>query len=164
MRYLFGMPRWGSYAGRMMDVKRVLIAVSAESAEARFNYMSQVGMQGSYLEGSVLDQVFSRMQGNGISSAQVLMDAASEEIPIYQVDSTNAATVLPKVSLSSAARSEINAAIAAGKTVTLPQYAPREVMGYIIQDPHTGAAAYLIDGGLSEGTFTGSGWGWRLHS
>ncbi|HET9452606.1 MAG TPA: transglutaminase domain-containing protein, partial [Aggregicoccus sp.] len=151
VRYLFGMPRWGSYAGRMMDVKRVLLAVSAESSQARFDYMSQVGMQGSYLEGSVLDQVFSRMQGTGISSAQVLMDAAEAQIPIYHVDATNAATVLPRVSLSSAARAEINSAVASGKTVLLPQYAPREVMGYVIQDPHTGAAAYLIDGGLSGG-------------
>jgi hypothetical protein len=154
VRYLFGLPRWGSYTGRMMDVKRVLLAVSAESDKARFDYMSQVGMQGSYLEGSVLDQVFSRMQGTASSSAQVLMDAAEEGIPIYHLDSTNAAAVLPKLSVSADVRAEITAAIAAGKTVLLPQYAPRDVMGYVIQDPHTGAAAYLIDGGLSGGIGT----------
>jgi len=151
VRYLFGLPRWGSYNGRTMDVKRVMLAVSAESNQARFDYMSQAGMQGSYLEGAVLDQVFGRMQGTSSSSAQVLIDAAEAEIPIYSINQTNVATVLPMVSVSEDVRQEITAAIAAGKTVLVPRSDPRGVTGYVIQDPETGAAAYLIEGGLSGG-------------
>lgn len=151
VRYLFGLPRSGSFSARMMDVKRVLLAVSADSDQARFDYMSQVGMQGSYLEGSVLDQVFQRMPGEASSTAQVFLDAASDQIPIYSLDASNVGTVLPMLAVSSDVRSEIAAAVQAGKIVVVPKSAPRGVMGYLIQDRETGAGAYLIDGGLSGG-------------
>jgi hypothetical protein len=151
VRYLFGMPRSGSFNGPMMDVKHVLIAVAGGTAAERFRFMTQSGVQGSYLESSVLDQVFSRLPGTSHSTTQVLLDAASEQVPVYTLNAGNVAAVLPTLEVSADTRSELAAAVQAGKIVVVPKYAPRGVMGYIIQDPETGAGAYLIDSGASGG-------------
>jgi hypothetical protein len=51
--------------------------------------------------------------------------------------------------------SDINTAVAQGKTVLVPQtnvnIGPWSGVGYIIQDETTGAGAYLISGGASGG-------------
>jgi hypothetical protein len=148
--YLFGLPRSGSYQKQNMDVKRSQIAVAAASAQARVEYMSQAGIQESYLESSIWEQLFSRFQGRGYSTAQVLMDAANEGIPIYTLDAGNAA-LLSKVTVSDEARATISSALAAGKRVIVPQRAPRGVSGYVIQDVQTGGGAYMIDGELAGG-------------
>ncbi|MBF5043867.1 transglutaminase domain-containing protein [Aggregicoccus sp. 17bor-14] len=151
VRYLFGMPRSGSFNGPMMDVKHVLVGVAGGTADERFRFMSQSGVQGSYLEGSVIDQVFSRRQGAAHSTAQVLIDAAREQVPIYTLDAGNVAAVLPTLQVSADLRSELAAAVAAGKIVVIPKYAPRGVVGYILQDRETGAGAYMIDSGANGG-------------
>ncbi|QSQ23977.1 transglutaminase domain-containing protein [Pyxidicoccus parkwayensis] len=151
VRYWFGLPRSGTFASYVMDVQRVTVAVTADSAKQQVDFMSQAGLQGSYLEGSVFEQLFRRFQGTGQSTAQVLVDAAADNIPIYRIDASNVDTVLPQLSISEDVRSDIVNGVAAGKRVTIPQRAPRGVTGYIVQDPATGAAAYLIEGGLNGG-------------
>jgi hypothetical protein len=46
------------YKSRQVDVKHNVQVAIAKTNEARFNYMNQSGIHGSYLEGSVLDQLF----------------------------------------------------------------------------------------------------------
>jgi transglutaminase-like putative cysteine protease len=150
VRYQFGIARSASYSIYQMDLKRVLQAVAAPSDKVRIDYMSQSGLQGSYLESSAFEQLFSRLQGSGASTSQVLIDAAERGIPIYTIDASNQG-VLAKVSLSAEAMADVNAAIAEGKRVIVPQRAPGAISGYILQDPTTGAAGYLIDGALSGG-------------
>ncbi|MCY1020835.1 DUF6310 domain-containing protein [Pyxidicoccus sp. MSG2] len=151
VRYWFGLPRSGTFASYVMDVQRVTVGVTADSAKQQVDFMSQAGLQGSYLEGSVFEQLFRRFQGTGQSTAQVLVDAAADDIPIYRIDSSNVDTVLPLLSVSEDVRQDIVNGVAAGKRVTIPQRDPRGVTGYIVQDPQTGAAAYLIEGGLNGG-------------
>lgn len=155
VRYLFDIPRSGYYQGRQMDVKRVVLAAMADSAQARLAFMNQAGMQGSYFEGSVFDQLFSRPQGKSISAAQLLMDANQQAIPIYRINQANLDAVLPQLAVSTAVRTDIINAVQAGRIALVPQ---RELThgtwsgsGYILQDPQSGAAAYLIEGGANGG-------------
>ncbi len=159
VRYLFGIPKSGYYHTRQIDVRRNVQMVVGETAQARFDFMSHIGIHGSYLEGSVLDQLFGQTWMPGRSTTQVLMEAAQQNIPIYTITPTNLQTVLPQLSLTADVREEIINAVSVGKTVVIPQ---RDLTqgrwvgtGYIIQDPVTGAGAYLIDGGYNGGTWEG---------
>jgi PKD repeat protein len=117
--------------------------------------MSQIGMHGSYLEGSVLDQLFGLQRQPGISAAQLLMEANDQDIPIYTITADNVNSIRPILNVGEDVQSDITNAIHAGKQVIVPQ---RELVhgnwkgaGYIIQDPVTGEGVYLLSGGLNGG-------------
>jgi hypothetical protein len=48
--YFFGIAGNGIYKSRVIDVQQNIQAVGANSPEARFEYMSQTGIYGSYLD------------------------------------------------------------------------------------------------------------------
>jgi PKD repeat protein len=153
--YFFGIPRSGNYRSRQVDVKLNLQIVVAPTDTARFNFMSQIGMHGSYLEGSVLDQLFGLQRQPGISAAQLLMEANDQGIPIYTITADNVNTIRPILNVGEDVQLDITNAIHAGKQVIVPQ---RELVhgnwkgaGYIIQDPVTGEGVYLLSGGLNGG-------------
>jgi hypothetical protein len=113
------------------------------------------GYQGSFMEAEAFDQFEGAEVKKGISAVQLLDDAISVGIPVYQVTSANAAAVLPLLSLDARVKSDVNNAIATGKTVVVPgqnlDHGAWRGVGYIVQDPSTGAGAYLISGGLAGG-------------
>lgn len=147
----FGVPRVGSYKRRIMDVQRSLHVVQATSNDDRLNFSEFSGLVGSYLESYVFDQMFSKRAGNSIAAAQLLQDAARFQVPVYSIDQSNKDAILPLLSISRAALSDITSALAAGKTVIVSQRALGDFLGYIIRDPVTGAGAYLISGSLNGG-------------
>jgi hypothetical protein len=156
--YFFGIARKGIYKSRGVDVQQNIQAVVAPSFEARFEYMSQSGIYGSYLENIIIEQLFNYELGR-VSATQVLMEANEQQIPIYAITSENIDTVLPLLAVSSEVKTDIVNAIHAGKHAIVPQ---REIVhgnwqgsGYIIQDSITGAGAYLLEGGLRGGALEG---------
>lgn len=155
--YLFGSPRSGVYESRIMDVKQSLIGAAGSDPAKVIAFVKQSGIQGSYLEGSVFDQLENRPTpaSKGISSIHLLSAAAGQGIPIYRITSANASAVLPLLQLSSAVESDISTAVSQGKTVLAPErnvnLGPWSGAGYIIQDEATGAGAYLISGGANGG-------------
>ena len=153
--YLFGTPRSGVYQSRIMDVKRSFVGVAGADVERERMFVRTSGLQGSFLEGSVLDQLYQMPLGEGISAVQLFQDAILAGIPIYHVTQANAEQVLPLLQVPSAVRADIVNAINADKTVLVPE---RDFLkdnyrgiGYIVEDPATGAGAYLISGGLNGG-------------
>jgi len=144
---------------RVVDVQQNIQAVVAPSFEARFEYMSQTGIYGSYLENTIIEQLFDYELGRGVSATQVLMEANEQQIPIYAITKENIDTVLPLLAVSGKVKTDIVNAIHAGKHAIVPQ---REIQhgnwqgsGYIIQDSITGAGAYLLEGGLNGGALEG---------
>lgn len=153
--YLFGVPRSGVYQSRIMDVKRSAVGVASSDEDRKRAFVRTSGLQGSFLEGSVLDQLYQRPLGEGVSAVQLLQDATRAGIPVYHVTPANSAQVLPLLQVPSAVRADIVNAVGTGKTVLVPE---RDFLkdnyrgiGYIVEDPATGAAAYLISGGLNGG-------------
>ncbi|MBL4898559.1 MAG: hypothetical protein COA42_22800 [Alteromonadaceae bacterium] len=153
--YFFGVARSGQYQSRIMDVKRSISAVAGGTAEQRRLYVEQSGLQGSFLEGSVFDQLYGRSEKSGISAVQLIVDSNLFGIPLHFVTSDNIVNVMPRLTVSSDIKRDISNAINAGKTVLVPE---RELTrgnwngtGYIIRDVQTGAGAYLISGGLNGG-------------
>jgi len=155
--YFFGSPRSGVYESRTMDVRQSLIGAAGVDPAKVVAFVKQAGTEGSYLEGSIFDQLEGRASPTikGISAVQLLSDAASQGIPVYRITSANAASVMPLLSLSSAVESDISTAVSQGKTVLVPErnldIGPWSGVGYIVQDEATGAGAYLISGGADGG-------------
>lgn len=161
VQYFFGLPRSASYSGRLFDAKRILSAVGAPAAMLATAFRRQSGIQGSYLEASIFNQLFRRPQGRAVSAVQLLADANAQGIPIHTIDQSNSATSLPLLELSAEVRADVEAAIAAGMVVTLPRRPPLRDdftgVGYVIIDPQTGAGAYRIAGGSNGGCQKGCG-------
>ncbi len=155
--YLFGAPTFGFYEGRQMDVKQSLLGAAGADPLRVVAFFKQAGSEGSFLEGSVFDQLQDRPTPaiKGISAVHLISAAASQGIPIYRITPATAAAAVPNLRLSAAVMSDINTAIAQGKTVMVPQtnlnIGPWSGVGYIIQDETTGAGAYLISGGANGG-------------
>jgi hypothetical protein len=157
--YFYGIARNGIYKSRVIDVQQNIQAVVAPSFEARFEYMSQIGIYGSYLENSVIEELFDYELGRGVSATQVLLEANAQQIPIYAITAENIDTVLPLLAVSQEVKTDIINGIHAGQHAIVPQ---REIQhgnwqgsGYIIQDSITGAGAYLLEGGLNGGALEG---------
>lgn len=154
---LFGSPRSGIYQSRIMDVQRSLIGAAGEDPAKVTAFVKQSGMAGSFLEGSVFDQLENDLAGplKGISAVHLLSAAMAQGIPVYRITPANAAAAVPQLALSSAVERDITTALAQGKTVMAPEreltVGPWRGAGYILQDETTGAGAYLISGGLAGG-------------
>ena len=155
--YLFGSPRSGVYQSRNMDVRQSLVGAAGADGAKVTAFVKQSGVQGSYLEGSVFDQLENRETPavKGVSAVQLIASAAGQGIPIYRITSANAAAALPHLQLSPAVESDISTAVSQGKTVLVPErdldIGPWSGVGYIIQDEATGGGAYLISGGANGG-------------
>lgn len=157
--YFFGTPRTGVYQGSSMDVQQSLVGGAALDPGAVAEWVKQSGYYGSYLEGSVFEQLASASLGQprmvGISSLHLIAAAAAQGIPIYHVTPENRAVVLPLLGLSAAVEADVDRAVRQGQTALVPE---QDVdlgvwrgVGYILQDPETGAGAYLISGGAAGG-------------
>jgi transglutaminase-like putative cysteine protease len=155
--YFFGVPRSGVYQSRIMDVKHSLLGAASDDASRVLAFFKQNGIQSSFLEGSVFDQLEGRPQPaiRGISAIHLMSMATKQGIPIYHVTSANAAAVLPLLVLDGSVKSDISRAVAQGQNVMVPErninVGPWRGVGYIVRDEATGAGGYLISGGLAGG-------------
>lgn len=158
--FLFGMPRTVRSGALATDVDADVQAVIARDGDRQktIDYMAVTGAFSSRAESSVWDQLMSPAPtGRGIDTMSYLESAVRQGIPLYHITRDNVAAALPKLQVSAAIKADIQSAVAAGKEVTIPQ---REFakdgfqgIGYVVFDPETGAAGYLISGGLAGGGF-----------
>ena len=148
--YLWGVPQSGNYQGRHMDVRRSVIGSAADNSDTLRAFMVQAGIQGSYLEGSIFDQLFMRPQSTAYSAAQILMDASQQNVPIYRITQDNIQSVLPLLTVGDDVKSDIIDTVEAGNIAIVPQgeitHGGWVGTGYILQDAQTGAGTYLISG------------------
>lgn len=153
----FGSPGTGVYQSRTMDVKQNVLGAAGDDPIRVKAFVQQAGLQSSYLEGGIFDQLEGREIPfiRGISAVHLLSSAMNQGIPIYRITAENGPDVLPRLKLDGLLMEEIRTALEQGKTVMVSE---RELdlgtwqgVGYIIQDEETGAAAYLISGGLAGG-------------
>ena len=152
--YLFGTAVETGDLGFNIDVRRYLVSAASRSGDHdhEFQYVLSSGAAGSAAE----HQIFEMLQGTrAVSAVQLIAEANAQGIPIYQIDATNLAQVLPLLELPSAVRADVVNSVNAGKIVTVPQrdfqYLDWSGVGYLVIDPVTGAGGYLISGGLAGG-------------
>jgi hypothetical protein len=156
---VFGIPMKAASKSMMMDVDRLMQTVFSKdgNVDKVKQYMLTSGSVSSASENILPEQMYSTT-GNkvqGISTLKALQMANSQGIPIYTIDQTNIATVLPQLQIDDEVKNDIANAVNAGKKVivsksniTLNGWTG---CGYLIIDPVTGAGAYMISGGQSGG-------------
>jgi len=103
--------------------------------------------------------IIEQMDGvEGISAVKAIHLANQQGLKTYRVTGSNIATVLPILQVSSAVKGDIQNAVNAGKEVLIPEQELQvndwRGVGYVISDPETGAAGYLISGGFAGGSGT----------
>ncbi len=169
---LFGVPTRVSDTGIMIDVDRniyVAMSKSGDPAQLR-QFMILSGEMSSVMEHAIFEQLYG---AKGVSTIQLLQAANNQGIPIYNISQSNISSVLPILQISNEIKIDIQNAVNAGKTVVIPKqnitYYSWSGTGYIVQDPVTGAGAYMIStnlagggqcvaaGGCSTQTFDGTG-------
>jgi hypothetical protein len=144
-----------SVGQRGIDAPRNIYSLFSSNNDAAFNSaatLMAVGYGASALEHSV----FEKTAGwPSVSTISYLRFAASHEVPIYSINSSNINTQLPKLDLPAQLKTSIQQAVAAGRVVITPKQQLKVGkwlgLGYIVLDPTTGAAGFLINGGQAGG-------------
>ncbi len=156
---LYGVPFSGTYQSHAMDLQLLSVDVAAPTTVLAHQAIRQTGFIASYLEGAIyarLDPPADRESGTGgLSAVSLLGAAAAQGIPLYRITQENLAAVLPHLELSATVEAEVANAVSQGSIALVPE---RNVdlgiwkgAGYVIEDPFTGAAGYLISGGTAGG-------------
>jgi|GEM_PF-1527142 len=154
-RFAFGAPVEISHTGMSIDVQRVVTSSASRSGdrEREVSHRRAVGHFASAAEHLLFQ---STVRAQAVSAVRLIGEANARGIPVFTVDASNAAAVLPQLTLAPEVVADVADAAAAGKVV----YVPRDEVpllawrgvGYIVLDPATGAGAYLISGGLAGGS------------
>src|SRR5438874_3646524 len=152
--FLFGAAVDLTRTGMNVDVRRYIVSVSSRTGDRdrEREYVLTTGSFASAAEHSVFEQL---QNARSVSAIKLLDEANNRGIPIFAVDATNAATVVPQLQVSTAVANDMRNSVAAGKRVLVPRdelsFLDWRGVGYIVADPETGAAGYLISGGLAGG-------------
>jgi hypothetical protein len=122
------------------------------SKERARDFMVLSGLGSSAWEDRVLHAFYDIPS---VSSARLLRHASQQGVPIFTIDGGNLAIILPQLQASTEAVDDIRNAVNAGKKVIISQnsvqYEGWSGTGYIVLDPTTGAAGYMISSGTAGG-------------
>ncbi len=143
--------------GIYMDVDRSVVApfsINGDPALRRaFNILS--GSTGSSLENLIFEQIWGT---DSVSTIKIIQLANEAAIPVFEIDASNRSTLVPLLTQPYYVIDAINSELDQGRTVTIPRDPLARYdwtgTGWISMDMATGAASYMISGGLMGGSFT----------
>jgi len=153
VRYFFGIPRTGSYAGYATDIKADRMALYHDNPATQLKMAVQAGTNGSLSESVTWDLLLNNRAGNSLSASSIIAWANDSGVPIHTITADNVDAILPKLQTTADVKSEIRHSVLSGMTVIVPEReysrARIQAAGYVILDTQTGAAIYRVDGGLN---------------
>jgi RHS repeat-associated protein len=153
VRYFFGIPRTGSFAGFATDVKADRVALYHADPAKAAKLALQVGANGSLSESMTWDVLLNNRAGNSVSASSILAWANRTGVPIHTITASNLDAILPKLQTTSDVKNEIRSAVNAGFQVIIPEkeftQGRLQAAGYVMIDPETGGGLYRVDGGLN---------------
>jgi hypothetical protein len=152
--YLFELPYQTETTGVYIDVDRDIqnpFSITGDQTKSK-EYSILSGYTSSGLE----HLIYEKQSGiNSISAVKAIQIAKEQGLTIYDIDKTNIDQILPILRVSEQVKQDIANSVNAGKVVKIPEreitYYDWRGVGYIVMGPETGAAGYLISGGLSGG-------------
>ncbi|MEP7009963.1 MAG: transglutaminase-like domain-containing protein [Acidobacteriota bacterium] len=156
---LYGVPFSGTYSSHAMDLQLLSVDAAAADARTAAGARRQAGFIASYLEGAIFERLEEPRDPDsgtgGLSAVSLLGAAAVQGIPLYRVTRDNLAAVLPHLELSAAVETDVANAVQQGRIALVPErnvdFGIWRGAGYVIEDPVSGAAGYLISGGTAGG-------------
>jgi len=142
--------------GWTIDAKRVASNLFADNGDDshQIQWLQMDGMASSFYESRLWDR-FTGIQS--ISTIRGLQFANANGIPVYQIDQTNAAALLPTLNVFPDVLQNVQNEVNAGHTVTIPRdtIVMNQWVGSVwIDELPDGSAGYLIEGSLFGGSTT----------
>ncbi len=141
-------------SGITIDVKRNMVSpftVSGDTSSKK-QFMMVAGLDGSYFEHEIYN---TRYGLKGASTVKAIQLANQRGIPVYNINRNNLSQIIPSLQVSDYVKQSIINYANAGKEITIPgqeiEYYGTTIAGYIVMDPKSGAAGYLISGGAAGG-------------
>ncbi|MCR2803637.1 transglutaminase domain-containing protein [Paenibacillus soyae] len=153
--YMFMSPVQISEGGLYIDVDHNVYSVVSKNGDKQSQkaFMLGSGVYASAMEHAIYEQILNLPS---VSAIRILEEANERAVPIYTVSKSNIATVLPKLQVSSMVKSDITNAVNQGRIAIIPehniQFYDWNGTGYIVLDPNTGAAGYMLSGGTAGGS------------
>ena len=155
----FGNPVTFAASGLIVDADRRIVGtfpVGGNSSK-EVPYMLLTGYDGSIMENRLFEDTYGQQ---AVSTIKILELSNDQNIPVFRIVTSIAADA-PGLSQPGSVVSAINSALAQGHIVIIPRN-PITVSdwsgtGYIDLTPTTGAAGYIISGGISSGNATNGG-------
>ncbi|MDO4302237.1 MAG: hypothetical protein Q4D26_12745, partial [Clostridia bacterium] len=139
-----------------IDLNTVSAVSRSGDKESEYRFITAAGVISSYYEGLIWEELTGE---KGISTISLLNTALKDNQKLLMLSSANFEAEKSKLHADSATMQEITRAVNAGKIVTIHSdkltVDDWQGYGYIITDPETGGAAYMISGGLSGGSTSG---------
>lgn len=141
-----------------IDIDLNLVSAVSRNGDkdSEYTFVSTSGVISSYYESLIWEEVTGE---KGISTISLLNTAMQEKQSLLMLSSANFEKEKSKLNADSDTMREITNAVNSGKIVTIHSdkltVDEWEGYGYIITDPKTGGAAYMISGGLSGGSTSG---------
>ncbi len=154
VKYMFGVPVEVSGGSFYIDVDHDVVGVTSldNNRENEIAYMLNSGIVGSSMEHVIHEQIF---KVPSVSSIKILAEANSRGIPVYSIAKDDIGKI-NELNVSSYVKTDIRNSVNSGKIVIIPkeeiQYYDWYGSGYIVMDPETGAAGYMISGGIAGGS------------
>ena len=152
---LYGSPVAVSEGSLFIDIdhdSHGVVSLSGSKAD-EVKFMKVSGMLSSLCENLIWEELTG---AESVSTMTVLQTATEQDMELLVINESNYEEMSEKLEADNAVLTDIKKAVKSGKEVTVPT---REVTmgdwtgtGYIIMDSETGAGAYRISGGLSNGT------------
>ena len=164
----FGVPLTFEWTGLIVDADRRIVGpfpVDGNDAKT-IPYMKLTGYDGSFMEQRIFEDNFN---SPAVSTIRAFHVSVQQGIPLCTITSSIGAQC-PGFSHSPAVTAAVNDALARGNIIIIPRtsvtYEQWVGTGYINMDPSTGAAGYIISGGIN-GNVTVSGgaivdWLWPI--
>lgn len=125
--------------------------VSGDTSSKK-QFMMVAGLDGSYFEHEIYN---TRYGLKGSSTVKAIQLANQRGIPVYKINRDNLFQTIPSLEVSDYVKESIIDFANAGKEITIPsqeiEYYGTTIAGYIVMDPKSGAAGYLISGGAAGG-------------
>jgi RHS repeat-associated protein len=159
-----GMPVSMALGSYLLDIQQNVVnqyglTKTSNSAAAQKAGMELMGLEGSHLERAATER---QLNGRGYSTVLALQSASTAGQPLMTVNQSNAATVIPSLALPDEVKGSMLDAVNAGSEILLhpsPVAAAGfvSVIGYIAENPKTGAAAYKIGTLAASGCQGGEG-------
>ena len=152
---VFGTPRQLKVMGVSIDADLLEdIAVSRNGVSAVVAAFEKLrGLESSFWEHATLEANGVTPETPSVSTVRALQRANALGIQVLKINKGNLATIEPILQIPEKDKEAVRDAINAGLEVTIPasnlQFGSWSGVGYIVEDPLTGAGAYQISGGLS---------------
>lgn len=153
--YFFWFPWKISRGASSIDVKRntlnpVSVTLNPDNEKA---WMATIGISGSGTEHLIFEELHSV---ESVSTVKILALANERGIPIYNITSENIDTVLPLLNTYFLVKDNIRASVEKGYVAICPRDNVSlnnwHGQGWIVMNPESGAAGYLLAGRLMTGS------------